>query len=105
MQVTKKFYNVWGGVRMRATMLGSPLARPGPWYQRDITETLRGALEINACLRMSCPQSGRIVHAVLSKIFCCRRDVVMSRWYPGPGHGWGLPNLYWRAFLLHHNTL
>ena len=31
-----------------------------------------------------------MVHAVLSKIFRCRRKVGMSCWYPGLGQGWGL---------------
>ena len=68
---------------------GSGLAPPGLGYQRDITETLRGALEINDCPRRSCSRSERMVHTVLSKIFCYRRDVVMSRWYSGPGQGAG----------------
>ena len=30
-----------------------------------------------------------MVHTILSKIVCYRRDVVMSRWYSGPGQGAG----------------
>ena len=71
---------------MRAS---SGLAPPGLGYQRDITETFRGAQEINDYPHRSCFQSERMVHTVLSKIFCYRRDVVMSRWYLGPGQGAG----------------
>ena len=68
---------------MRAS-LGS--AAPGLGYKRDITETLRGALEINDYPRRSCSRSERMVHTVLSKIFCYRRDValVLGAW-PGDG--------------------
>ena len=71
---------------MRAS---SGLATPSLRYQRDITDTLRGALEINDYPRRSWSRSERMVHTVLSKIFCYRHDVVMSRWYLGPGQGAG----------------
>ena len=84
MQVTEKFYSVlWWSKNACQFRFGSPAPWPGLGYQRDITETLRGALEINDCPRRSCSRSERMVHTVLSKIFWYRRDVVMSRWYSG----------------------
>ena len=52
-------------------------------------------MEINACACRSCYRSERMVHAVLSKIFRCRRKVGWEchvGWYPGLGRGpgWGL---------------
>ena len=91
MQVTETFYSVfWWGGDARQFRFGSPAPWPGLGYQRDITETLRGALETNDHPCRSCSRSERMVHTLLSKIFCYRRDVVMSRWYSGPGQGAGV---------------
>ena len=84
----KIFTMCCGRARMRAST-GSAPPMAGSGCKRDFTETLRGAPEINACPHRRYSRSEKMVHTVLSKIFRCRRDMVMSSWYPGPAMGGG----------------